>query len=74
MRVAPTCEVLLSELDQWENHAVSHLVGQLRVERIQLEPTKQIYIQISSGAQEHQQKMYQSPNILRDFNLFYKAQ
>lgn len=42
MHVAPTCEVLLSELDQWENHAVSHLVGQLRVERIQLEPTKQI--------------------------------
>lgn len=38
----PTCEVFLSELDQWENHAVSHLVGQLRVQRVQLDHTKQI--------------------------------
>lgn len=38
----PTCEVFLSELDQWENHAVSHLVGELRVQRVQLDHTKQI--------------------------------
>lgn len=38
----PTCEVLLSELDQGEDHAVSHLVGQVRVERVQLDKTKQI--------------------------------
>lgn len=38
----PTCEVFLSELDQGENHAVSHLVGQLGVERVQLDHTKYI--------------------------------
>lgn len=38
----PTCKVFLSELDQGENHAVSHLVGQVRVERVQLDNTKQI--------------------------------
>lgn len=41
----PTCEVFLSELNQWENHAVGHLVGQDSVERIQLSTqntTKQI--------------------------------
>lgn len=32
-----TCEVFLSELDQWKNHAVSHLGGQLRVKRVQLD-------------------------------------
>lgn len=32
-----TCEVLLSELDQWKNHAVSHLGGQFRVQRVQLD-------------------------------------
>lgn len=36
-----TCEVLLSELDQGEDHAVSHLVGELRVEGVQLHQAKQ---------------------------------
>lgn len=34
--IGPTCEVFLSELNQWENHAVGHLVGQVSVEGIQL--------------------------------------
>lgn len=71
----PTCEVLLPELDQWENHAVGHLVGQLGVERVQLENEEQIIQKkISSGARQHTHQNVPRPNILRDFSSFRRAE
>lgn len=68
----PTCEVFLSELDQGENHAVGHLVGQLGVERVQLEHTK--YISQKNIKLRARKKKVPLPNILRDFNLFHYAE
>lgn len=66
-----TCEVFLSELDQGENHTVCHLVGQLRVERIQLDHT---HTHGNTKIKPRQRKGKRLlPDILLDFHLLLNA-
>lgn len=68
----PTCKVFLAKLDQGEDHAVSHLVGELRVERVQLDDTEtqnRLHKNIKHCRRTQTEDVSQ-PNILRDFSSF----